>query len=276
MSHPTNDVVDSDDSSFKRVSLSANQIRNIISGEYVHEDSETFGLDQYSDQPDPTCTAYSEGWSDLLNGRVDEIEFDDCIVEQAVSTHEVDDTDNDPVGVPDWKETPDGSTDDKEDITITDTGTSDIDWDEMTTVPDSERDVIRMEQTVDVSGMDAEDREAIGELADLYEDCFKTVTEKNRDYSWSFLRTGQKLADTPGVPFDDPVRAQVFGLITRLGDKHERLIENVYGDGDAAVSDSPATTAAECANYYMFLSFVLANPELAGSFLETAPNSGDN
>ena len=132
-----------------------------------------------------------------------------------------------------------------------------------TTIPDSERDVIHMEYTVDVSGMDPDDREAIGQLADLYEDCFREVTEKNRDYGFSFLHTGQKLADTDAIPFDDPVRAQVFGLLTRLGDKRERLIENVYGNGDAAVSDPPATTAMEAANYYLFIAFVLGNPELA-------------
>lgn len=136
---------------------------------------------------------------------------------------------------------------------------------EMTTVSDSEQDVIRMEHTVDVSEMGHRDKEAIGQLADLYEDCFAEVVAKNRDYSWSFLRTGQKLADTPATPFDDPVRAQVFGLLTRLGDKHERLTENIYGNGDAAVSDDPATTAMEAANYYLFIAFALQNHDLAST-----------
>jgi len=136
-------------------------------------------------------------------------------------------------------------------------------FDEMSTIPATERDTIRMEVAVDVSDMDAPDRKAINELADLYEGAFQEVVNKNRDYSWSFLRTGRKLADTPATPFDDPARAQAFGLLTRLGDKHERLVENVYGNGDAAVPDTPDVTAQEMANYAMFLAFVLANPDLA-------------
>ena len=137
------------------------------------------------------------------------------------------------------------------------------DMSEMSTVPTEDRDVVRMEVTVDVSDMPAPDQAAINELADLYEGAFQEVVNKNRDYSWSFLRTGQKLADTPATPFDDPARAQAFGLLTRMGDKHERLVENVYGNGDASVSDTPDVTAQEMANYSMFLAFVLANPDLA-------------
>lgn len=136
-------------------------------------------------------------------------------------------------------------------------------FDEMSTIPATERDTVRMEVAVDVSDMDAPDRKAINDLADLYEGAFQEVVNKNRDYSWSFLRTGRKLADTPAIPFDDPARAQAFGLLTRMGDKHERLVENVFGNGDAAVSDTPDVTAQEMANYAMFLAFVLQNPDLA-------------
>ncbi|TKX58855.1 hypothetical protein EXE44_04750 [Halorubrum sp. SS7] len=140
---------------------------------------------------------------------------------------------------------------------------AEIDWDEMSTIPMMERDTIRMEVAVDVSDMDTQGKKAINELTDLYEGAFQEVVNKNRDYSWSFLRTGRKLADTPATPFEDPARSQAFGLLTRMGDKHERLVENVYGNGDAAVSDTPDVTAQEMANYAMFLAFVLANPDLA-------------
>jgi len=136
-------------------------------------------------------------------------------------------------------------------------------FDEMSTIPAIERDTIRMEVAVDVSDMDDKDKEAINKLSRLYENAFQEVVDKNRDYSFSFLRTGQKLAETPAVPFDDPARAQAFGLLTRQGDKRERLIENVYGNGDASVSDTPDVTAVENANYYFFLAFVLRHPDLA-------------
>lgn len=134
---------------------------------------------------------------------------------------------------------------------------------DMSTVPMEDRDVIRMEVTVDVSDMDKRDREAVSELSQMYESAFQEVVNKNRDYSWSFLRTGRKLASSPATPMTDPIRSQVFGLLTRTGDKRERLLENIYGNGDAAVSDSPATTAMEAANYYFFMAFVLDNPDLA-------------
>jgi len=136
-------------------------------------------------------------------------------------------------------------------------------FDEMSTIPATERDTVRMEVAVDVSDMDDKDKEAINKLSRLYENAFQEVVDKNRDYSFSFLRTGQKLAETPAVPFDDPARAQAFGLLTRQGDKRERLIENVYGNGDASVSDTPDVTAVENANYYFFLAFVLRHPDLA-------------
>jgi len=77
------------------------------------------------------------------------------------------------------------------------------------------------------------------------------------------LTTGAKLAQSEGTPFESAVRSQSYGLLTRIGDKHERLIENVYGDGSQEVSDEPAITAREASNYFQFLSFVLANPQLA-------------
>jgi len=126
---------------------------------------------------------------------------------------------------------------------------------------------VTLAATVDVSDMDAQSTEIIQLLARQFEDAFMEIVQKNRDYSWSFLRTGCKLAATDSDPFDTPIRSQTYGLLTRTGDKRERLIENVYGNGDASVSDDPATTAMEAGNYYFFLSFVLDNPELAGSVL---------
>lgn len=134
---------------------------------------------------------------------------------------------------------------------------------EMKAIDDADRETVTMEVTMDISDMDDTDKEVICELARQYEDSFQSVVEKNRDYSWSFLTTGAKLAQSEGTPFESAVRSQSYGLLTRIGDKHERLIENVYGDGSQEVSDEPAVTAREASNYFQFLSFVLANPRLA-------------
>lgn len=136
------------------------------------------------------------------------------------------------------------------------------DQDDFSSVPVQDRDTLSMSVTVDISDMDTHSKQIFEELASIYEDNFMEIVEKNRDYQWSFLTTGEKLSMSDGVPFDNAARAQAFGLLTRSGDKRERLIENIYGDGDANVSDSPATTAREAANYYLFLSLVLDNPEL--------------
>lgn len=129
-----------------------------------------------------------------------------------------------------------------------------------------DRDHVTMEVTVDVTDMDDDAVEVLTKLSSIYEDAFSEVVRKNRDYGFSFLKTGCKLAQTDATPFESAARTQAFGLLTRTGDKRERLLENVYGDGDAAVSDDADVTAMEAANYYVFLSFVLQYPELAGSF----------
>lgn len=138
--------------------------------------------------------------------------------------------------------------------------------DEFTTIEND--DVVEVNVAVDTSEMTDQETEVLRCLADTYERNFRELYEKNRDYGWSFLTTGSKLAASEGTPFEHPSRSQAYGLLTRSGDKRERLIENVYGDGDAAVSDDPSTTAREAANYLLFLSFVLENPELASSFPE--------
>jgi hypothetical protein len=134
------------------------------------------------------------------------------------------------------------------------------------TVDRGEGDVVEVSVAVDTSEMSAEKTEVLAVLADQFEESFHEIYEKNRDYDWSFLASGSKLAASSGTPFEHPARAQAFGLLTRSGDKRERLVENVFGDGEAAVSDEPAVTALEAANYYQFLAFVLSNPELAASF----------
>ena len=147
-----------------------------------------------------------------------------------------------------------------EDVGMSDTGE---DPPEPRTLPVEDMDHLTMEVTVDVSDLDSIDRRVLRGLADCYEDAFQEVVNKNRDYSYSFLTTGRKLAESDGTPFDSALRSQVFGLVSRIGDKNERLIENVFGDGSAEVSDSPAITAREAANYYLFITFILENPDLA-------------
>jgi len=126
-----------------------------------------------------------------------------------------------------------------------------------------DRNHVTMSVTVDVSEHTEREIEAFTELARLYENAFQEVVAKNRDYGFSFLRTGLKLSQTPAYDSGDATRSQIDGLLHRTGDKRERIIENVFGDGDARVSDSPATTAQECANYYVFMALVLSNPDLA-------------
>ena len=126
-----------------------------------------------------------------------------------------------------------------------------------------EMDTVSMGATVDVSDMDAEQKEFFNALAELFETAFTESVEKNRDYGFSFLTTGSKLAQSDGTPFDHPLRSQMYGLLTRTGDKRERLIENVYGNGDASVSDDPSTTAMESGVYNMFMSLILEYPDLA-------------
>lgn len=127
---------------------------------------------------------------------------------------------------------------------------------------------VTMSVTADVSDLGSKEVEMLQLLANQYEESFQEVVNKNRDYGASFLRTGCKLAATDADPMDGAVRSQAYGLLTRTGDKRERLIENVFGDGDSTVSAPASETAAECGNYWFFMSFILANPELSQSFLD--------
>jgi hypothetical protein len=130
-----------------------------------------------------------------------------------------------------------------------------------------ETNTVTMSVTIDVSDMDETQVEVIQKLARIKERGFEEIVAKNRDYGFSFLRSGAKLAATPGYTADTAVRSQMGGLLHRTGDKRERIIENVYGDGSTEVSDEPFQTAAECANYWDFMAFVLEHPALASSSL---------
>jgi len=140
--------------------------------------------------------------------------------------------------------------------------------DDLSRIESEDMDTITMEMTMDVSDLGEKQTQMLCELATLYENGFREVVEKNRDYGGSFLRTGCKLAATEADPFENATRSQVYGILTRTGDKRERLIENVFGDGDASVSDPASVTAAEAANYYFMVAFILDNPDLATSFLD--------
>jgi len=139
---------------------------------------------------------------------------------------------------------------------------------DMQTIDDKDRTHVTMEVTMDIRDMEPKEKEAICTLARQYEDSFQELKNKNEDYGYAFLRAGSKLAQSNGTPFDSEIRSQAFGLLTRIGDKHERLIENVYGNGSAEVSDGPEITAKEASNYYQLLSMVLANPQLARELAE--------
>jgi hypothetical protein len=131
---------------------------------------------------------------------------------------------------------------------------------EVHTIDKAESDIVEMHVSVDVSEMDKRNKAVLVELAGIFEDNFKELINKNRDYGFSFLRTGSKLAASEAFPVDSASRAQALGLLTRAGDKRERLIENVFGDGSDAVSDPAHVTAREAANYWLFLSLVLKDP----------------
>ena len=139
---------------------------------------------------------------------------------------------------------------------------------DMQTIDDKDRTHVTMEVTMDIRDMEPKEKEAICTLARQYEDSFQEIVSKNRDYGFSFLKTGKELADMPATPIDSVVRTQTYGLLTRIGDKRQRLVENVFGGGDASVSDGPEITARESSNYYQFVSFVLANPQLARELAE--------
>ena len=153
-----------------------------------------------------------------------------------------------------------------DEVEDTDTSYSDTD---LHSIDDGDKQHVTMECTMDISDLDTEDKEVICQLARQFEDSFAELKNKNDDYGFSFLRAGSKLAQSDGTPFESETRSQVFGLLHRIGDKHERLVENVFGDGSMEVSDPPAVTAQEAANYYQLLSFILANPDLAASVGES-------
>jgi len=221
------------------VEFTEDDISDILAGEYVHRGGHTFALPRYLDQPDVDWVTAPSRWRALLSS-----DHTDALYWPASAITGV-------LADPDADEVTIEHADDA------------VDHSEMSTIDTDDKQHVTMEVTVDVSDMDSEDREVIDALSEQYEDSFREVVEKNRDYGWSFLTTGSKLAQSAGTPFDSPVRSQAFGLLTRAGDKRERLVENVYGNGSATVSDNPSTTALEAANYYQFLAFVLANPELA-------------
>lgn len=125
-----------------------------------------------------------------------------------------------------------------------------------------DRDTLSMSVTVDISDMDDDDKEILEALAALYEESFQESVDKSRDYGWSFLVTGEKLTLGDGAPFENHTRSQAYGLLTRSGDKRQRIIQNLYGNGSSEVSDPPCVTAQENANYMMFLALILKHPEL--------------
>jgi len=148
---------------------------------------------------------------------------------------------------------------------------TDTDTDTAEHIDASKSDVVEMHCCLDVSDMSESDRAILHELAALFERNFSELVAKNRDYGFSFLTTGAKLSESDSFPSDNPSRAQVLGLLTRAGDKRERLIQNVYGDGGDAVSDPAHVTAREAANYWLFMAMVLKNPDLAASATDDDP-----
>jgi len=127
-------------------------------------------------------------------------------------------------------------------------------------------DTVTLGVSHDVGDLPEADQELLERLSTLVEESFTEVVAKNRDYGFSFVRTGGKLQQSMR-PDENPSREIVRGLLHRTGDKRERLIENVFGQGSTDVSDTPAQTAQECANYWLFIALVLQEQTFIQEYL---------
>jgi hypothetical protein len=137
------------------------------------------------------------------------------------------------------------------------------DHNEFSRIADDEKQTVTMAVEVDVSDMETEDVKRIKALSKLYEDSFLEVVQKNRGYGFSFLQVGAERANLPGGPFDNEVRAIADGLFTRTKDKRSRFHQMMFTEAEGASSDPLWQTAAENANYWLFMALITKHPDLA-------------
>jgi hypothetical protein len=129
-------------------------------------------------------------------------------------------------------------------------------------------DQVTLSFTADVSDMGPDETEMIQALATTFEDAFKEIIEKNRGYGFSFIETGNEVAQRPGGKFDSSVRATANGLFHRTGDKRSRFYKRMFDESDGGAADPIEITARENANYWMLMSLIVGHPEFSRGFFE--------
>jgi len=218
------------------VALTEQQVERILAGEEITKDGETFGL---GDPRQNSGFTIKCSWESLLSGRQSDLiwSYPDPSLKVVLAAEDETPTDEMTMENPDI-----------------DTSLSSVDV--------TDQDHVTMEVTMDISDCSETEKQITNALARQFEESFEELVTKSRDYGYSYAISGRKLAESNGTPFDNPIRSIVYSLLTRKGDKDERLIENVYGDGSQEVSDPPAITAQEAGNYYQLIALVLDNPEL--------------
>ena len=272
----------SDGTDYEQYELTESEVKRILVGEVIEKDGQEFGI---GIPLNSVGFIYENKWNNLLcREDVETIRWSGESGGDSIQIEIVEDEDGEVLSDEELTESIAENTDltteeieegvkdiqiePPEQAVVEDTDTDYTNTD-LHSIDDDDKQHVTMECTMDISDLDAEDKEVICQLARQFEDSFETIVQKNRDYGFSFLTSGKKLTESAGSPFNSPMRSQAFGLLTRTGDKRERLINNVYGNGSAAVSDEPHVTAKEASNYYQFLALVLENPNLAESVVDS-------
>ena len=272
----------SDGTDYEQYELTESEVKRILVGEVIEKDGQEFGI---GIPLNSVGFIYENKWNNLLcREDVETIRWSGESGGDSIQIEIVEDEDGEVLSDEELTESIAENTDltteeieegvkdiqiePPEQAVVEDTDTDYTNTD-LHSIDDDDKQHVTMECTMDISDLDAEDKEVICQLARQFEDSFAEICRKNRDYSFSFLKTGKKMADSSTIPIDSVPRSNVFTLLTRISDKEERLTENVFGNGSSTVSDEPSVTAREAANYFQFVSFVLANPDLAASVGES-------
>lgn len=135
-------------------------------------------------------------------------------------------------------------------------GVMGVDHPTVMTVEDTD-DAVALDCLVNVSDATDEQKQMYRQLASIYEDQFKTVVQKNMDYSSSFLQGGVRDANRDGGPFDEPLLANLYKLWTRNDDKGDRFYEQVFGGGNYFVGENVSETSGDAMNYWALTTWML-------------------
>jgi hypothetical protein len=119
----------------------------------------------------------------------------------------------------------------------------------------SPNDHVVMNTSIDVSDATEEERALYEQMAEIYEQQFRTFVEKNMDYSSSFLTSGKVEQQYDGGPFDSALHANLYGVWKRQQDKDQRFYERAFNGTDTV--DEPLTeTTADAMNYWAILTWL--------------------